>query len=88
LWRPPWKGIRGQFRRQRYDDFNDHAELKRVEKLRYLDRNLVRRGLVEKPEDWPWSSFVRSATGAIGTVEIDSEWTARLRGPLIAIKLR
>jgi putative transposase len=59
-----------------------------MEKLRTMGRNPVRRGLVEKAEDWPWSSFVHYVTGAIGTVEIDSEWTARLRAPLIAIKLR
>jgi len=30
---------------------------KRKEKLCYLHRNPVKRGLVEKPEDWEWSSF-------------------------------
>ena len=40
-----------------YYDFNVHNEIKRVEKLRYIHRNPVRRGLVEKPEDWQWSSF-------------------------------
>ena len=28
-----------------------------MEKLRYIHRNPVKRGLCEKPEDWPWSSF-------------------------------
>jgi putative transposase len=28
-----------------------------VEKLKYMHRNPVTRGLVEKPEDWRWSSF-------------------------------
>ena len=78
----------GQFRRRRYGGFKDPSELKRMEKLRTMGRNPVRRGLVEKAEDWPWSSFVHYVTGAIGTVEIDSEWTARLCVPLIAIKLR
>jgi putative transposase len=68
-----------QFWQRRYYDFNVHSELKRVEKLRYMHRNPVRRGLVERPEDWPWSSFVHYATGALGTVEIESEWTARKR---------
>ena len=65
------KGCR--FWQRRYYDFNVHSELKRMEKLRYLHRNPVRRGLVEKPEDWPWSSFVHYAMGTIGTVEIGSE---------------
>ena len=68
-----------QFWQRRYYDFNVHSELKRVEKLRYMHRNPVRRGLVGKPEDWPWSSFVHYATGKIGAVEIESEWTARRR---------
>jgi putative transposase len=34
---------------------------------------------VAKPEDWPWSSFSHYATGEMGTVEIESEWTARTR---------
>jgi putative transposase len=67
------------FWQRRYYDFNVHSELKRVEKLRYMHRNPVRRGLVAKPEDWPWSSFLHCATGIMGTVEIESEWTARKR---------
>ncbi|HEY4047624.1 MAG TPA: hypothetical protein VGM27_12235, partial [Acidobacteriaceae bacterium] len=38
----------------RYYDFNVFTEEKRVEKLRYMHRNLVQRGLVQKPDDWPW----------------------------------
>ena len=65
-----------RFWQQRYYDFNVHSELKTVEKLRYMHRNPVKRGLVAKPEDWEWSSFVPYATGKIGAVEIESEWTA------------
>jgi putative transposase len=65
-----------QFWQRRYYDFNVHEEEKRVEKLRYMHRNPVKRGLVSKPEQWPWSSFRHYATGEIGTVEIESEWTA------------
>jgi len=68
-----------QFWQRRYHDFNVHSEFKTAEKLRYMHRNPVRRGLVERPEDWPWSSFVHYATGRIGTIEIESEWTARRR---------
>jgi putative transposase len=39
-----------QFWQRRYYDFNVHNEEKRVEKLRYMHRNPVKRGLVEKPE--------------------------------------
>ena len=30
---------------------------KRVEKLAYMHMNPVKRGLVEDPKDWPWSSY-------------------------------
>jgi putative transposase len=50
-----------------------------VEKMRYIHRNPVVRGLVAKPEDWPWSSFRHYALGEIGTVEIESSWTTRRR---------
>ena len=68
------------FWQARYYDFNVHSEEKRVEKLRYLHRNPVARGLCAKPEEWAWSSFRHYATGMAGTVEIESHWTAAGRG--------
>jgi len=44
-----------------------------------MHRNPVARGLVAKPEEWPWSSFRHYATGIEGVVEIESEWTAARR---------
>lgn len=41
----------------RYYDFNVFTNSKRIEKLRYIHRNPVIRGLVKRPEDYPWSSF-------------------------------
>lgn len=46
------------------------------------------RGLVEKPEDWPWSNFSHYATGAIGTLEIESQWTAARRANQLPEHLR
>ncbi len=40
------------FWQRRYYDFNVFSHNKRVEKLRYMHRNPVARGLVEKPEEW------------------------------------
>lgn len=68
-----------RFWQVRYYDFPIWNEKKRVEKLRYMHRNPVKRALVAQPEDWPWSSFVHHATGEQGTVEIESQWTARRR---------
>ena len=47
---------------------------KRVEKLRYIHRNPVRRGLVEKPEQWRWSSFRDYAYDEPGPVRVN-DWT-------------
>jgi putative transposase len=63
----------------RYYDFNVHSEEKRVEKLRYMHRNPVMRGLVARPEEWQWSSFRHYLTGELGAVEIESFWTAGKR---------
>ena len=41
----------------RYYDFNVFTEKKRIEKLKYIHGNPVKRGLVENPEDWKWSSY-------------------------------
>jgi putative transposase len=67
------------FWQARYYDFLVHNEEKRAEKLRYMHRNPVVRGLVAKPEEWPWSSYRHYATGERCIVEIESEWTAARR---------
>ena len=66
----------------RYYDFNVFSSDRRVEKLRYLHRNPVTRGLVSRPEEWRWSSFRHYLTGESGTVEIESPWTAGKRAGL------
>ncbi len=50
-----------------------------IEKLKYIHRNPVVRGLATRPDDWQWSSFCHYAMGEIGSVEIESEWTALRR---------
>jgi putative transposase len=66
----------------RYYDFNVQGGDKRVEKLRYMHRNPVVRGLVTGPEEWRWSSFRHHLTGEAGVVEIESHWTAAKRAGL------
>ncbi len=68
-----------RFWQVRYYDFPVWSEAKQIGKLRYMHRNPVKRGLVESPEQWRWSSFLHYATGAEGVVEIESQWTARRR---------
>ena len=74
------RGRERPFWQAHYYDFNVSTHEKFVEKLRYIHRNPVRRGLAARPEDWKWSSFRHYQTGLPGTVEIESAWTARLRG--------
>ncbi len=69
----------GSFWQARYYDFNVWSEAKRIEKIRYIHRNPVRRGLVASPELWAWSSFRHYVSGVEGAVEIESQWTARKR---------
>jgi putative transposase len=69
-----------QFWQRRYYDFNVSPRGdKYIEKLQYIHRNPVERGLVGRPEEYRWSSFNHHATGEVGAVEIESEWTARRR---------
>jgi putative transposase len=54
---PGTPGHPDRFWQARFYDFNVWTERKRIEKLRYIDRNPVERGLVSSPEQWRWSSF-------------------------------
>jgi|SRR5271168_2665734 len=67
------------FWQRRYYDFNIRNTRQFSEKLRYIHRNPVKRGLCQRPEDWEWSSFRHYATWTEGRVETESEWTARTR---------
>jgi putative transposase len=72
-------GAAEHFWQKRYYDLNvrDHKQF--IEKVRYIHRNPVRAGLCSAPEDWPFSSFSHYSTGAKGSVEIESDWTAMRR---------
>jgi len=67
------------FWQHRYHDFNVCSQHKFHQTLKYIHRNPVTRGLVEKPEEWAWSSFRHYAMGVRGTVEVESSWLASAR---------
>jgi len=69
--RPP----RRAFWQARFYDFHVWTTRKRVEKLRYMHRNPVERGLVESPEQWPWSSFRFYLLDEHGPVRVNVGWT-------------
>ncbi len=60
-----------RFWQARFYDFNVWTERKRIEKLRYIHRNPVTRGLVASPEQWRWSSFRWYLCGEPGPVQIN-----------------
>ncbi len=68
------ESLRRAFWQARFYDFNVWMEKKRVEKLRYMHRNPVRRALVELPEQWRWSSYRHYFFGEAGPVQVNAGW--------------
>ena len=66
---------------RRFYDFNVWSQPKEVEKLRYMHRNLVVRGLVQRPEDWRWSSVRAYSWSEVGPVHFNdlSVWQEKIR---------
>jgi putative transposase len=67
--------LRTPFWQARFYDFNVWTTKKRVEKLRYMHRNPVKRGLVESPEAWRWSSYRFYLSDEAGPVRVNVGWT-------------
>ena len=65
---------RRAFWQARFYDFNVWTTKKRIEKLRYMHRNPVKRGLVQSPEQWRWSSYRFYLLGEAGPVGINEGW--------------
>jgi hypothetical protein len=63
----------------RFYDFNVWTERKRIEKLRYMHRNPVKRELVAEPEQWRWSSFRYYKYREIGLVGVNDCDILRIR---------
>ena len=68
----------GHVWQRRFYDFVVFSEKKRVEKLRYMHRNPVERGLVRLPEEWLWSNFRHYAYGEPGPVLVNEARKAEL----------
>jgi putative transposase len=70
---------------RRFYDFNVWSEAKISEKLHYMHQNPVTRGLVERPEDWKWSSFRVYACKQEGPVRINdwSSWKQKIRSKAV-----
>jgi putative transposase len=66
---------RRAFWQARFYDFNVWTTKKRAEKLRYIHRNPVKRGLVNAPEEWRWSSYRFYLLDEPGPVRVNEGWT-------------
>jgi len=75
LQRELWGTMRPRFWQPRYYDFNVYSDGKVTEKLRYMHRNPVERGLVPSPELWRWSSYRAFAFCEAGVVKLN--WQRR-----------
>ena len=62
------------FWQERFYDFNVWSTKKRIEKLRYIHRNPVKRGLVESPEQWQWSSYRYYLLNETGRAKVNVGW--------------
>ena len=64
---------------RRFYDFNVWSNRKRIEKLRYMHRNPVKRNLVAEPEQWAWSSYRSYNLGEPGMVRINQWGAAKMK---------
>jgi hypothetical protein len=55
---------------KRFYDFNVWRAQKHTEKIKYMHWNPVKRGLVERPEQWPLSSFPAYLYGETAPVRV------------------
>ena len=67
------------FWQKRYYDFNVRNYAQFVEMSATSIATPFAPDCVPAPRDWEWSTFRHYATGCKGSVEIESEWTARER---------
>jgi len=75
-----WRPEPAPIWQKRFYDFNVWTEDKHIEKLRYMHRNPVKRGLVDRPEQWEWSSFRSYLSGETGPVRVKfQEWPLEIR---------
>lgn len=75
-----WEEFREPVWQKRFYDFNVWSARKQREKLRYIHRNPVKRGLVERPEQWKWSSFRAYAYGEQGPMRVKfQEWRLEIK---------
>jgi putative transposase len=66
-------GDAGAFWQRRFYDFNVWSRKRMFEKLHYMHMNPVKRGLVDDPGQWKWSSYRFYQFGETGRCTPDRE---------------
>ena len=74
----------GHVWQRRFYDFVVWSRHKRVEKLRYMHGNPVKRGLVLEPGQWRWSSYRYYAHGEAGPVLVNEQKPVVLKGRAVS----
>jgi putative transposase len=77
LWDEPLLERYSHFWQRRFYDFNVWSERKKNEKLNYIHFNPVKRGLVERPRDWVWSSHGFYWNGDKGLCTPNPAWCSK-----------
>ena len=77
----PWQDARDESHvwQRRFYDFVVWTQHKRAEKLDYMHRNPVRRGLVKEPGAWRWTSFRHYEYAEPGPVLVNDQIPVELR---------
>jgi putative transposase len=69
----------GHVWQRRFYDFVVRSEEKKIEKLKYIHRNPVKRGLALESDQWAWSSFRWYAHGERGAVPVNEQRPAEMK---------
>jgi REP element-mobilizing transposase RayT len=79
LFPTPDSSAPNHFWQRRFYDFNVWTAHKHREKLRYIHRNPVKRGQIETPDQWRWSSFRAYAFDETGPVVVNDWSTVKMK---------
>ena len=81
LWNDEPRSNYPRFWQRRFYDFNVWSSRKKNEKLNYMHFNPVRRGLVDHPKAWSWSSYRHYMIGGPVLCPPNPEWTPAVKVP-------
>jgi putative transposase len=85
------RGAMGAVWQPRFRGFPIQEDAYLLTALRYVERNALRAGLVERAEDWPWGSLARRggemAPPWLSQIDLPRDWRDWVNEPQIAAEL-